>query len=50
MVDTVVMRYQTAEAGCGDVPGEMATVLLLIARVTRGGRGGEREVEQEEER
>lgn len=50
VVGTVVMRYQTAEAGCGDVPGEMATVLLLIARVTRGGRGGEREVEQEEER
>lgn len=50
VIGTVVMRYQTAQAGCGDVPGERATVLLLIARVTRGGRERQREGEQEEER
>ena len=50
VVATVVVRYETAEAGCGDVPGERATVLFLIARVTRGARERQREGEQEEER
>lgn len=50
VVGVVVVRYQTAEAGRGNVPGEMATVLLLIARVATGGRGRKREGEQEEER
>lgn len=50
VIGTVVVCYQTAQAGCGDVPGERTTVLLLIARVTRGGRERQREGEQEEER
>lgn len=50
MIGTVVVCYQTAQAGGRDVPGERTTVLLLIARVTRGGREGQREGEQEEER
>lgn len=50
VVGIVVVCYQTAEARCGNVPGEMATVLLLIARVTWGGRERQREGEQEEER
>ncbi len=50
VIGTVVMSYQAAQAGCGDVPGERATVLLFIARVTRGGRERQREGEQEEER
>lgn len=50
VIGTVVVCYQTAQAGCGDVPGESATVLFLITRVTRGGRETQREGEQEEER
>lgn len=50
VVGIVVVCYQTAEAGRGDVPGERAAVLFLIARVTRGGRERQSEVEQEEER
>lgn len=49
VIGTVVVCYQTAQAGGRDVPGERTTVLLLIARVTGGGRGGQREGEQEEE-
>lgn len=50
VIGTVMVRFQTAQAGCGDVPGERTTVLLLIARVTRGGRERQREGEQEEKR
>lgn len=50
VIGVVVVCYQTAQAGCGDVSGERTTVLLLIARVTRGGRERQREGEQEEER
>lgn len=46
----VVVAYQTAQAGRRDVPGKMTTVLLFIARVTRGGRERQREGEEEEER
>lgn len=49
VIGTVVMCYQAAQAGRGHVPGERATVLLLIARVTKGGRVRKREVEQEED-
>lgn len=49
VVRVVVVCYKAAEAGSGDVPGEVASVLLLITRVTRGGRERQREVEQEEE-
>lgn len=50
VVASVVVCYEAAEAGCRDVPGEGATVLFLIARVTRGGGERQREGEQEEER
>lgn len=50
VVGAVVVRHQAAQAGCRDVPREGATVLFLIARVARGGRDRQREVEQEEER
>lgn len=50
VIGTVVVCYQAAQAGGRDVPGERTAVLLLIARVTRGGREGQREGEQEEER
>lgn len=46
VIGTVVMSDQAAQAGCGDVPGERATVLLLIARVTKGGGERKREGEQ----
>lgn len=41
VIGTVVVRDQAAQAGRGDVPGERATVLLLVTRVTVG--GGKRE-------
>lgn len=50
VVGAVVVRYQAAQAGRRDVPGERATVLLLIARVTTGGREREGEVEEERQR
>ncbi len=34
----LVMADQGAQAGCRDVSGEGGAVLLLIARVTKGGR------------
>lgn len=50
VVGAVVVGYQTAQAGRGDVPGKMTTVLLFIAWVTTGGRERQREGEEEEER
>lgn len=50
VIGTMVMCNQAAQTGCRDVPGERATVLFLIARVTRGGRERKREGEHEEER
>lgn len=42
VVGAVVVRDQAAQAGGGDVPGEGAAVLLLVAWVTGwgGGEGG----------
>lgn len=50
VVGIVVVGHQAAQAGRRDVPGKMTTVLLFIARVTRGGRERQREGEEEEER
>ena len=50
VVGAVVMWDETTQAGRRDVPGERAAVLLLIARVTRGGRERKREGEPEEQR
>jgi len=43
VVVVVVVGDQAAQAGGRDVPGEVGGVLLLIARVTGGGRERGRE-------